>query len=153
MTTAFCMLLMRQVYILYNVWQAQLKSEPFIQCMYNNYYTNSHQVSRDDIHHQSCRVAVVEGKDANQIIHSVFSPAKTEGIGERHNLVGASAHIKGFGSTPIPLQRQISNEWIGGPYPLSMLGRTMILYKLIQAQATNGNLLIQQIHKSPLPMY
>ena len=59
---------------------------------------------------------------------SVFSPAKIEGIGERHILGGASVHIKGFGSTPIPLQRQISTEGIGGPYPLSMLGRTLIIF-------------------------
>ena len=37
---------------------------------------------------------------------SVFSPAEIEGMGERHILGGASAHTKGFGSTPIPLQRK-----------------------------------------------
>ena len=60
------------------------------------------------------------------IPYPVFSPAKIEGVGERHILGGASVHIKAFGSTPIPLQRQISTEGIGGPYPLSMLGRTLL---------------------------
>ena len=58
-------------------------------------------------------------------LDTVFFPAKIEGVGERHILGGASVHIKAFGSTPIPLQRQISTEGIGGPYPLSMLGRTL----------------------------
>ena len=56
----------------------------------------------------------------------VFSPAKIEGVGEGIILGGASVHIKDFGSTPIPLQRQISTEGMGGPYPLSMLGRTLL---------------------------
>ena len=55
----------------------------------------------------------------------MFSPAKIEGVGERHLSGGASVYIKAFGSTPILLQRQISTEGIGGPYPLSMLGRTL----------------------------
>ena len=64
---------------------------------------------------------------------SVFPPAKIEGTGEKHILGGASVHIKDFGSTPIPLQRQINTEGIGGtyplsPYPLSMLGRTVYMY-------------------------
>ena len=48
---------------------------------------------------------------------TVFSPAKIEGIGEGIILGGASVHIKDFGSTPIPLQRQISTEGMGAPYP------------------------------------
>ena len=59
------------------------------------------------------------------LCNSVFSPAKIEGIGERHILGGANVHIKGFGSNPISLQRQISTEGMGGPYPLSMLRRTL----------------------------
>ena len=47
----------------------------------------------------------------------VFSPAKIEDIGEGNILGGASVHIKGFGSTPIPLQKQISTEGIGAPIP------------------------------------
>ena len=39
---------------------------------------------------------------------------------------GAIVHIKGCGSTPIPHQRQISTEGIGGHYPLSMLGRILL---------------------------
>ena len=38
---------------------------------------------------------------------------------------GASVHIKGLGSTPIPLQRKISTEGIGAHYLLSMLRITM----------------------------
>ena len=57
----------------------------------------------------------------------VFSPAKIEGVGERCILGGASVHIKGFGSTPIPLQRQISTEGIGGPYiPLKCAGENTV---------------------------
>ena len=47
----------------------------------------------------------------------LFSLAKIEGIEERRVLRGASVHIKGFGSTPIPLQRQISTEMIGATIP------------------------------------
>ena len=65
------------------------------------------------------------------VVHtSVFFPAKIEGVGERHILGGASVHIKAFGSTPIPLQRQISTEGIGGLYPLSMLGRTLHINRI-----------------------
>ena len=60
--------------------------------------------------------------------HTVFSPAKIEGIGERHNLSRAGVHIRGFGSTPILLKRQINTEGIGSPYPLSMLGRTACIF-------------------------
>ena len=60
----------------------------------------------------------------------MFSPAKIEGIGEGIILGGASVHIKDFGSTPIPLQRQISTEGMGAPYPLSMLGRILEYYRL-----------------------
>ena len=56
----------------------------------------------------------------------VFSPAKIEGVGEGIILGGASVHIKDFGSTSIPLQRQISTEGMGTPYPLSMLGRILL---------------------------
>ena len=68
-----------------------------------------------------CRWAIMP------IIHcyTVLSPAKIEGIGEGIILGGASVHIKDFGSTPIPLQRQIRTEGMGAPYPLSMLGRTL----------------------------
>ena len=59
------------------------------------------------------------------LMKTVFSPAKIEGVREGIILGGASVHIKDFGSTPIPLQRQINTEGMGAPYPLSMLGRTL----------------------------
>ena len=53
----------------------------------------------------------------------VFSPAKIEGVGEKHVLGGASVNIKlRFWLHPIPLQRQSSTEGIGAPYPLSNAG-------------------------------
>ena len=69
--------------------------------------------------------AMVSGLKA--ITKSVFSPAKIEGVGERHILGGASVHINGVGSTPIPHQRQKTalKGSLGGPYPLRMLGRTL----------------------------
>ena len=63
------------------------------------------------------------GDEARYLYYTVFSPAKIE---EGIILGGASVHIKDFGSTPIPLQRQISTEGMGAPYPLSMLGRTLV---------------------------
>ena len=39
-----------------------------------------------------------------------------------HVLGGANVHIKGFGSTPIPLQGQISTEGIGGSLSLKYAG-------------------------------
>ena len=48
-------------------------------------------------------------------MYTVFSPAKLEGVGEGIILGGASVHYKDFGSTPIPLQRQISTEGMGPP--------------------------------------
>ena len=50
------------------------------------------------------------------IVYSVL-PAKIEGVGEGIILGGASVHIKDFGSTLIPLQRQISTEGMGPPIP------------------------------------
>ena len=56
----------------------------------------------------------------------VFSPAKIEGVGEKHILGGASVHIKGLGSIPIPLQRQISTEGIGGPSSFKYAGENTV---------------------------
>ena len=50
------------------------------------------------------------------IVYSVL-PAKIEGIGEGIIFGGASVHIKDFGSTSIPLQRQIGTEGMGAPIP------------------------------------
>ena len=47
----------------------------------------------------------------------MFSPAKIEGVEKGIILGGASVQIKDFGSTPIPLQRQISIEGMGAPIP------------------------------------
>ena len=63
--------------------------------------------------------------------HAVFSPAKIEGVGEDIILGGASVHIKDFGSTSIPLQRQISTEGTGAPLSLKYAGEnTGIFYEL-----------------------
>ena len=51
-------------------------------------------------------------------------------------LGGAIVHIKAFDSTPITHQSQISTEGMGGPYPLSMLGRTLHDNKLCSSMGT-----------------
>ena len=60
---------------------------------------------------------------------AVFFPAKIEGVGKAY-LGRASIHIKGFGSTPIPLQREIGTEGIGGP-SLRYAGENTGLYMYI----------------------
>ena len=54
-----------------------------------------------------------------------------------HILGGACVHIKVIGSTPIPHQSQTTSEGIGGHYPLSMLGRTL-LYVVNSLENQNG---------------
>ena len=43
-----------------------------------------------------------------------------------HILGGACVHIKVIGSTPTPHLSQTISEGVGGHYPLSMLGRTLL---------------------------
>ena len=62
------------------------------------------------------------------LVISVLINWRTNG---RAYLGGANVHIKGFDSTPILHQRKIDAEEVGGPYPLGMLGRMLIIIQTL----------------------